>query len=344
VTEYAGTVTKTETVLPFVNVYGGRDGTGSLLLEKAVTGGAADEEYVLTVSWEGWSENDVSAPARTLALMAGQTAEIDNIPAGAGYTVTGHTRAGYTAAVKRASGVIAGGAAAKLAFSGVADPAGAAAPEPEETETGVSPAATPGPEATPGQAAQAAVASPAATQGPEATPGREATPTPGPAYEAGPSHTAGAPGGGGTTAPAGEDAADIPDTPPEEQDIPRPETTTLSGQAAWESGAGPAAEPPEKVTVRIRDGAYVAKQVVATAADNWQWSVDLPRYDAYGEEIQYTADTNAAPGYARTAAGLDATYAYTGGKRPDNLPPLMAVCLTGIAAVWRRLRIGRAGP
>jgi hypothetical protein len=127
-------------------------------------------------------------------------------------------------------------------------------------------------------------------------------------------------------------------------------SVTVAGKKTWKHGANPKAKQPQKITVQIKNGSYIVKQQTVSAAENWQWSFTLPRYDSRGEAIHYTVSEANVPGYKKTVSGYDITNTFVGARYPGDSPKtgdggrpwlmilLMAASLAGAVAAWRYRR------
>ena len=88
------------------------------------------------------------------------------------------------------------------------------------------------------------------------------------------------------------------------------ENVVVSGQKTWLNGNLDPKYYPNSITVLVKNGNNTVQQEQVTAADHWQWSFSLPRYDAGGNEIFYTVDEVKVPGYTKTINGFDITNTY----------------------------------
>lgn len=78
-----------------------------------------------------------------------------------------------------------------------------------------------------------------------------------------------------------------------------PQTVTISGRKIWNHGIAPAYAQPAAVTVYIKNGDTIMKELLITANDNWSYSVTLPRFDQNHQEIHYTIDEKNIPNYEK---------------------------------------------
>ncbi|MDR0813410.1 MAG: Cna B-type domain-containing protein [Oscillospiraceae bacterium] len=121
-------------------------------------------------------------------------------------------------------------------------------------------------------------------------------------------------------------------------------TVTISGHKTWDYGTAPESARPEKLTVQVYEGDRLAAQKDVTAADNWDYAFELPKYDAGGKEIVYRVDEASVPGYTKELFGynLKNTYDPTtnetvtikgaktwkhGANPAENRPTSIQICL-----------------
>ena len=88
-----------------------------------------------------------------------------------------------------------------------------------------------------------------------------------------------------------------------------PETTTnVVIKKVWEDNNNEFGKRPESITLQIKEGNTVVSEHQVTAEDNWQYTFEVPKYDANANEIVYTADekeTNIF--YEKTISGTTVT-------------------------------------
>jgi len=97
-------------------------------------------------------------------------------------------------------------------------------------------------------------------------------------------------------------------------------TFTISGTVTWIYGDASEKDRPQSVTITIKNGDTVVKVLTVTAADNWKWSAEVPRYDADGNEIVYTVFEGNVPCYTHTVNGYDVTNTYVSARYPGDKP------------------------
>ncbi len=100
-------------------------------------------------------------------------------------------------------------------------------------------------------------------------------------------------------------------------------TVTISGVKTWEHRGNPVANRPDSIVIEIyADGKRVFQKSI-TAADNWCYSAELPKYGEDGHTIKYTVDEQSVRGYSKVIDGYDITNTYRGttptpGPVPDT--------------------------
>lgn len=105
-------------------------------------------------------------------------------------------------------------------------------------------------------------------------------------------------------------------------EIDENEKVTLSGIKTWVYGEAPEDDRPTQVTVIIKNGDKTVKEVIVTAANNWEWSAELPRYDKNGEKINYTVDEPNVPHYTSSVKGYKITNTYKSSDYPGDQPEI----------------------
>jgi V8-like Glu-specific endopeptidase len=309
--EYTGETAEGGTLLPFLNVYNAEpEGEGALEISKTVTGSPADgapaPEFIFTVVWDGWEEDGEPVGPVTVVLTDGQTERIAHIPAGVRYRVTETPADGYTAAVYSAEGEIVSGQTAQIPFRNLA-------PLPDETtlrgekiwDLSGAPAGIVLPESVTVYLKSGEVTVDSVTVRPDQD-GKWLYAFTAPRFDA-----------EGNAIRYTVDEENVPDylkaiTGNQDAgfvitniyvEIYSDENIRLAGEKVWVHGTNPASRQPAQVTVYAIDGSRIVQQQTLTAADNWQWSFTLPRFDAEGNEIRYTVDEAAVPGYIKTVTG-----------------------------------------
>ena len=107
---------------------------------------------------------------------------------------------------------------------------------------------------------------------------------------------------------------------------PTNETVTISGMKIWKHGIAADCAKPADVTVYIKNGDTIVREIIVTANDNWHYSVVLPKYDSNNNEIVYTVDEKPIPYYDKKIVGYNIINTYipqrpiivTPGNTPDD--------------------------
>ena len=98
------------------------------------------------------------------------------------------------------------------------------------------------------------------------------------------------------------------------------DTIIIEGRKTWNHGNAPENERPARITVYIKNGSKIVKEITVTAADNWQYSVKLLKYDDKGNPINYTVEEANVPRYTHTVDGHNITNTYKGPDYPGDVP------------------------
>jgi pilin isopeptide linkage protein/LPXTG-motif cell wall-anchored protein len=109
----------------------------------------------------------------------------------------------------------------------------------------------------------------------------------------------------------------ITNTNTEADKTPDSATVHINGMKTWEHKGNPDANHPQNITVLIMNGDEVVIQKLVSAADDWQWSFTLPRFDHSGSEIPYTVDEAVVYGYRKAVEGYNLTNTYIPPEPPD---------------------------
>lgn len=91
---------------------------------------------------------------------------------------------------------------------------------------------------------------------------------------------------------------------------PTEETVTINGRKIWDHGIAPESARPAAVTVYIKNGNQIVREIIVTANDNWQYSAVLPKYDSNSKEIVYTVDEKSIPDYEKIIDGYNIKNTY----------------------------------
>lgn len=105
--------------------------------------------------------------------------------------------------------------------------------------------------------------------------------------------------------------------PPQEPD----DTVVVSGVKTWRHGSNNPANYPQSITIQIKANGAVVETIPVSAANGWQWSRVLPKYDGLGAVITYTVDEVDVPGYTKTINGYNITNTYIDEEEVTPTPP-----------------------
>ncbi len=94
----------------------------------------------------------------------------------------------------------------------------------------------------------------------------------------------------------------------------------ISGIKTWNHGDNPVKNRPTSIVVELYANGKLTAQRQVTAADNWQYSFDMPRYDAAGDEIIYTVDEADVKDYYKQIDGFDLINTYNGKPTDPETP------------------------
>ena len=304
--EYTGQITGSEAVwVPFVNVYEPAAEPGGLTVEKEVVGENSDpdREFTFTVTFaDGGTyeyridggEAQQLASGGELRLKAGQQAVFEGLPDGMGYAVRESDAKGYLPMHSEAKGSIAGGETVTVCFQNRV---------PEEPDE-------------PGEPAIIRVTKMLAGEYPEADRDREYRLTllvegqetaftlrPGETKEfevpAGAywevreddyyteGYSQAVTDGTGTALPG--ETVEVMVTNTFEEDWVQVE---IEGEKTWELLGYEESVLPESITVRLLGGGQLVEEATVTpdSSGEWQYRFTGPKYDAEGEEIDYTVE------------------------------------------------------
>ena len=102
------------------------------------------------------------------------------------------------------------------------------------------------------------------------------------------------------------------------EEIDLTEMITVQGEKIWNHGDNPIESRPEYVIVQIYGNNLLLHELTVTEVDNWQYSVEVQKYDEYGDEIVYTVDEAEVENYSKIINGYILINTYV---PPDNPPP-----------------------
>jgi streptococcal pilin isopeptide linkage domain len=95
---------------------------------------------------------------------------------------------------------------------------------------------------------------------------------------------------------------------------------TISGLKTWIHD-GNDGKYPDHITIYVKKGDKNVVEKRVTEKDDWSWTFTLPKYDADGNEINYTISEADVAGYAKNISGYDITNTFVqkgGDKVPDT--------------------------
>ena len=131
-----------------------------------------------------------------------------------------------------------------------------------------------------------------------------------------------------------------------------PQKILISGTKTWEHGSNPIGQRPTSIVLQVRANGVLLLQKEIGAAEHWNWSIRLDKYDREGREIVYTIDEAPMPGYVKAVDGyslfnIHSSYRKPPGPQTDDLNNLalwlaaMGLGLAGLAVVATILRRNR---
>lgn len=86
---------------------------------------------------------------------------------------------------------------------------------------------------------------------------------------------------------------------------------TISGTKTWDDQNNYDGLRPDSITLQIKNGDTVVKEIKVKESDNWNWSAELPKYDDDMNEIQYIVSEKKVEGYESTVNGYNVTNTHT---------------------------------
>lgn len=109
------------------------------------------------------------------------------------------------------------------------------------------------------------------------------------------------------------------------------EQTEIKGEKTWELG-GHTVVLPESIMVRLKNGDIVVDEVVVTPNEQgvWQYAFTAPKYDADGNEIQYTVEELPVAGFIPLYQNFDIVNTYVPPVEID--PPIIEKTIEGANA------------
>jgi len=118
------------------------------------------------------------------------------------------------------------------------------------------------------------------------------------------------------------DVIAYPKTEPVKRDTePSSEKILISGKKTWNHVDNPNVYWPDSITLILKaDGAVVLEKKI-TAADNWSWNIEAPKYAEDGHKIVYTVNEARIDDYAKYIKGYSIHNAYHPGWNTDLPEP-----------------------
>lgn len=98
------------------------------------------------------------------------------------------------------------------------------------------------------------------------------------------------------------------------EEVDLTETVMIRGEKIWNHGANPIESRPEYITILIYGNNELLCEIVVTEEDDWEYSIELPKYDANGHEIRYSVDEAEVENYHTIINGYDVINTY----EPDD--------------------------
>lgn len=86
---------------------------------------------------------------------------------------------------------------------------------------------------------------------------------------------------------------------------------TISGTKTWNDQNNYDGLRPDSITLQIKNGDTVVKEIEVKKSEQWKWSAELPKYDEQEKEIQYTVAEKNVFGYTLAVNGYDITNTHT---------------------------------
>lgn len=99
------------------------------------------------------------------------------------------------------------------------------------------------------------------------------------------------------------------------------ESIIISGYKSWNFGNAPENDRPKSITVHVLLNNKIIAQKTVTAADNWKYSFELPKYEADGvTPMRYQIGEGNIPHYTHQVDGYDLINTYKGVDYPGDNP------------------------
>ena len=99
------------------------------------------------------------------------------------------------------------------------------------------------------------------------------------------------------------------------EEIDLNEKITIKGEKTWNHRDNPEKDWPDHIVVKVYGAGKLVQQRRVSEASDWEYSFTLPKYDVYGDEIDYEIDEAEVPDYTKRISGYDLYNTYSG--EPD---------------------------
>lgn len=92
--------------------------------------------------------------------------------------------------------------------------------------------------------------------------------------------------------------------------LPPQDITVIEGQKFWRHGTNPEENRPDSIIVIVYGDGKIVLQQLVTAANEWRYHFELPKYNEAGREIIYTVDEGDVAHYEKAVDGYDLINTY----------------------------------
>ena len=99
-----------------------------------------------------------------------------------------------------------------------------------------------------------------------------------------------------------------------------PQKFIIAGKKIWNYGSQPESQHPTSITLIVKADGEVILQKQITAAEHWQWYLEVDKYAADGHEIKYSVDEAQIKDYYKSIDGFDITNTYWPDTNPGKPP------------------------
>lgn len=108
-----------------------------------------------------------------------------------------------------------------------------------------------------------------------------------------------------------------------------PKEIVIEGNKSWDLAGYPDTVKPDSILIRLKNGSLLVEEKVVTldANGNWYYSFTVPRFDALGNEIQYTIEEVPIDGFVPIYDGYNITNKYIPPVEID--PPIIQKVIRG---------------